>query len=76
MKCIDTLSFVISNLCKFKPHPAVEKVCTVRACACVCVCVCVCVCGAWKLCPLCLLNGSITGGTLCISMYVRCSLCV
>ena len=43
MKCIDTLSWVISNLCKFKPHPAVEKVCTVRACACVCVCVCVCV---------------------------------
>ena len=28
MKCIDTLSWVISNICR-KPYPAFEKVCTV-----------------------------------------------
>ena len=42
---VEILSWVISNLARFKPHCDVQKVCVcVYVCVCVCVCVCMCVC--------------------------------
>ena len=71
---VETLSWVVSNLARFKPHCDVQKVCVcvcvcVFVCVCVCVFVCVCVCVFVCVCVACICRQMFFYVYLCVSLH-------